>query len=127
MASPMDDFKTFGNAAKAFCKLKILEGLTHLVRHIREIAGDYDTPDVFAKERPGAPRPKPRTTASPKNNAAKSAPVRKSQKREPMAASDVYESWSKTKLYEKAKALNIPGRSKMNKTALIAAIRRHEQ
>lgn len=36
-----------------------------------------------------------------------------------------YEEWSKSKLYEKAKQVGIEGRSQMNKSDLIDALRNH--
>jgi len=125
MASPIEDFKTFGNAAKAFCKLKILEGLTHLVRQIREIAGDFDNADIFEKDRVDDLQSKIQPNASPKKRVSRSGAVKNPQKKEPTAPALVYETWSKAALYQKAKELEIPGRSKMDKKALIAAIRRH--
>ena len=38
---------------------------------------------------------------------------------------DPYEEWTKDDLYEKAKELDIDGRSKMDKDALIEALRNH--
>jgi len=125
MASPIEDFKTLGNAAKAFCKLKILEGLTHVVRHIREIAGDFDNADIFEKDIIDDLQPKIQSNASPKKRVSRSGPAKKPRKKEPTTPAPVYETWSKAALYQIARELEIPGRSKMDKKALITAIRRH--
>ncbi len=125
MASPIEDLKRFGNAAKAFCKLKILEGLTRAVRQIREIAGDFDNADIFEKDSVDDRQPKIQSNSSPKKRVSRSGPAKKRQKEEPTPPTLVFETWSKAALYQKAKELEIPGRSKMDKKALITAIRRH--
>lgn len=127
MASPIEDLKTFGNAAKAFCKLKVVEGLTNLVRHIREIAGDFDNANIFEKDVVDDLQPKIQPNASPNKRVSRSGAVKKPQKKEPTAPTLVNETWSKAALYQKAKELDIPGRSKMDKKALIAAIRQQIQ
>lgn len=43
----------------------------------------------------------------------------------PRGTSEPLESWTKTRLYERAKELGIPGRSKMTKGELVRALRRH--
>lgn len=41
------------------------------------------------------------------------------------AGSEPLESWTKARLYDRAKELEIPGRSKMRKAELLRALRRH--
>ena len=78
-----------------------------------------DDAQYEALRKQGASKEKAARIANASANTSRSAVGRKGGK------SGDYEDWSKADLYDKAKQVGVDGRSKMDKSELISALRNH--
>jgi len=78
-----------------------------------------DEKQYKALRREGASKEKAARIANASSNSSRSAVGRKGGK------SGSYDDWSKSDLVERAREIGIEGRSKMNKSELVKALRNH--